>query len=538
MIRFLIRRLATLLPSVFGISLVTFVLVNLAMGNPDAADSGVVSATGTLDRETAQELGRAYGLHLPLFINFSIEDARTRAKRDIRRLADPARKGQAIRSLAGSGGAALPYLAPALSDLEGEQKAAALSALGKIAVRIGIAQAVENSQDPAAFWIRYWSIYGSDFKPVRSARLVRRLIRREDQLALVELRSLDTFCMPEIMDALDMELPPEAQARLVDLAMELTSRDDPLDPSDPKIDREIVINRWMEWWNQRYDLYTTFEGWRTVTGAITETRYFRWLSRFATFDFGVSVRDGRSVRAKIAERLPVTLLLSFLALVAAYAIAIPLGVISAVRHGGVFDRVTTVILFVVYSLPAFWVAMLLLRYVGSSGHLDWFPSQGLSSPGSENWSILRRIGDTAHHLALPVLCLSFVSMAMLARYQRVGMLQVIEKDFMRTARAKGLSKTQVILRHGLRNGVIPVITMMGLQLPYLVSGSVVVERIFGIPGMGLETFEAIRAGDHAWLMAVVTVTAVLTMLGIVLSDLIYAVVDPRIVPGRRLEKLS
>jgi peptide/nickel transport system permease protein len=505
-IRFLVRRLATLLPSVFGISLVTFVLVNLAMSNPDAADSGVVSATGTLDRETAQELGRAYGLHLPLFINFSIEDARTRAKRDIRRLADPARKGQAVRSLAGSGGAALPYLAAALPGLE--------------------------------FWTRYWSIYGSDFTPVRSARLVRRLIRREDQLALVELRGLDTFCMPEIMDALDMDLQPEAQARLVDLAMELTSRDDPLDPSDSKVDREIVINRWMEWWNQRYDLYTTFEGWRTVTGAITETRYFRWLSRFATFDFGVSVRDGRSVRAKIAERLPVTLLLSFLALVAAYGIAIPLGVISAVRRGSAFDRVTTVILFVLYSLPAFWVAMLLLRYVGSSGHLDWFPSQGLSSPGSESWPLLRRIGDTAHHLVLPVLCLSFVSMAMLARYQRVGMLQVIEKDFMRTARAKGLSKTRVIMRHGLRNGIIPVITMMGLQLPYLVSGSVVVERIFGIPGMGLETFEAIRAGDHAWLMAVVTVTAVLTMLGIVLSDLIYAVVDPRIVPGRRLEKLS
>ena len=177
MIRFLVRRLATLLPSVFGISLVTFVLVNLAMGNPDAADSGVVSATGTLDRETAQELGRAYGLHLPLFINFSIEDARTRAKRDIRRLADPARKGQAVRSLAGSGGAALPYLAAALSDLEGEQKAAAPSALGKIAVRIGIAQAVENSQDPAAFWTRYWSIYGSDFTPVRSARCCRPVVR-------------------------------------------------------------------------------------------------------------------------------------------------------------------------------------------------------------------------------------------------------------------------------------------------------------------------------------------------------------------------
>jgi peptide/nickel transport system permease protein len=124
-------------------------------------------------------------------------------------------------------------------------------------------------------------------------------------------------------------------------------------------------------------------------------------------------------------------------------------------------------------------------------------------------------------------------MAMLARYQRVGMLRVIERDYMRTARAKGLSRRQAILRHGLRNGIIPVVTALGAQLPFLISGSVVVERIFGIHGMGFETFEAIRVSDHAWLVAVVTVTAILTILGMVLADVVYAIVDPRIVPGRR-----
>ena len=207
--------------------------------------------------------------------------------------------------------------------------------------------------------------------------------------------------------------------------------------------------------------------------------------------------------------------------------------VSAVRRDGLFDRSTTVILFVLYSLPAFWVAMLALRYLGSSGNLELFPSQGLSTPGSESWPWWQRLGDTAHHLVLPVMTLSFVSVAMLARYQRVGMLRVIETDFMRTARAKGLGRVRAILRHGLRNGVVPVVTMLGLQLPYLVSGSVVVERVFGIPGMGLETFEAIRAGDHAWLTAVVTVTAVLTVIGVVLADVIYALIDPRIVPGQR-----
>jgi peptide/nickel transport system permease protein len=179
--------------------------------------------------------------------------------------------------------------------------------------------------------------------------------------------------------------------------------------------------------------------------------------------------------------------------------------------------------------------MLLVRYLCGAGHLDLFPAQGLATPGAEGWPLWRRLADLAHHLVLPVSCLSFVSMAMLARYQRVGMLDVIDRDYMRTARAKGLSRSAAILRHGLRNGVVPVVTMLGVQLPYLVSGSVVVEQIFGIPGMGLETFEAIRARDHAWLMAVVTVTAILTMAGVVLADAVYALVDPRVVPGRRRE---
>ncbi len=530
MIRFVLRRLLTMIPTVLGISLVTFVLVNLAMGNPDTTDAGA----GAVDRETAEEMGRAYGLHLPLFLNLSIQDVQTRALEDIDRLGDLATRDRAIRSLSRSGGAALPYLAGALPGMNGPQQEGAIEALDGIAARMGLSEGIRASGNPVAFWTRYWDVYGSDFTPVRSSRLVRRVIRRDDQLAVTELKRLDTFCLPELMEGLDATDDPRSLARLVSLACELTARDDGLRGDANALERERVIGRWREWWNQRYDMYTSFEGWRLVTGALTETRYFRWLSRTITLDFGVSSRDGRSIRAKIGERLPVTLLLSILALLAAYAIAIPLGIVSAVKKGGIFDRSATVVLFVVYSLPAFWVAMLLLRYTGSMGHLEWFPSQGLSSPGTEDWSWIERVGDTAHHLVLPVLCLSFVSMAMLARYQRVGMLRVLDQDFMRTAQSKGLSRTRVIMRHGLRNGVIPVITMLGLQLPYLVSGSVVVERIFGIPGMGLETFEAIRANDHAWLMAVVTVTAILTMLGVVLSDVIYALVDPRIMPGRRL----
>jgi peptide/nickel transport system permease protein len=533
MIRFALRRALAMIPTVIGISLVTFAIVNLAMDDPDAGEAWAAGAPA-LDAAAAEDLGRAFGLHLPLFLNLDIEDVRSRAERDIAGLGRDESRPRAVRSLIGTGGAALPYLLPVLSNLEGARQEAALEVLEAFAARIGLLPALEAAPSPVAFWTRYRDVYGSDFTPVRAARLVRRLARRADPLALEELRRLHTFCLPQLLEAIDQEADPEALARLVDLAWELTGREDRVLPGQPAAERERVVTRWREWWAQRYDLFTSFEGFSRISGAVTQTRYFRWLGRIATFDFGVSVRDGRTVRAKLAERLPVTLLLSFCALLLAYLVAIPLGIVSAVGRGGRFDRVTGVVLFVAYALPVFWVALLAVRYLAGSGFLDLFPSQGISTPGAHLWPWYARLLDTARHLVLPVLILALPSLAMLARYQRAGMARVIDAGYMRTARAKGLSRAQCVLRHGLRNGVIPVVTLLGMQLPALVSGSVVVERIFGIPGMGLETFEAIRTGDHAWLMAVVTVTAVLTMVGIVLADVIYALVDPRIVPGRSL----
>ncbi|HUT78697.1 MAG TPA: ABC transporter permease [Polyangia bacterium] len=533
MIRFAARRILAMIPSVIGISLVTFALINLAMKEPDAGEAWSAGSFA-FGASAAEDLGRAFGLHLPLFVNFDIADVRSRAAGDIAGLGREESRQRATRSLIQAGGAALPYLLPALTRLEGAQQAAALETLRALAGRIGLVPDLEAASNPVAFWARYWDVYGSDFTPVRGARLVRRLARRADPLALEELRRLDTFCLPQLLEAIGEETDPAALTRLVGFAVELTGREDRLALGQTPAERERVVLRWREWWAQRYDLYTAFDGFSRVSGAITQTRYFRWLGRVATFDFGVSVRDGRTVRDKLAERLPVTLLLSFFALLVAYAVAIPLGVVSAVKRGSLFDRVATVVLFVAYALPMFWVALLGVRYLTGSGLIDLFPSQGLSTPGSAGWPWYSRLADTAHHLVLPVLTLSLPSLAMLANYQRAGMARVIDADFMRTARAKGLSPLQSVLRHGLRNALIPVVTMLGLQLPTLVSGSVVVERIFGIPGMGLETFEAIRAGDHAWLMAVVTVTAVMTMAGVVLADVIYALVDPRIVPGRGL----
>jgi peptide/nickel transport system permease protein len=162
------------------------------------------------------------------------------------------------------------------------------------------------------------------------------------------------------------------------------------------------------------------------------------------------------------------------------------------------------------------------------GSLDLFPIQGLTTPGAEAWPLASRFFDLLHHLVLPVTCLSYVSFATLSRYQRSATLEVLRQDYVRTARAKGLGEMAVMMRHVLRNSLVPIVTLLGVQIPFLIGGSVIIERIFGIEGMGLETFEAIRARDYNWILAVAFITSILTVTGMLISDILYAVIDPRI----------
>lgn len=257
-------------------------------------------------------------------------------------------------------------------------------------------------------------------------------------------------------------------------------------------------------------------------------QYARWLSRVVRLDFGRSTQDLRPVTEKIGESLPKTLLLSFLALFFSYVIAVPLGVLSAVKRGTLFERVVTVGLFVLYSLPSFWVAVMLLLYFAGGRAFDWFPMQGLTSPGFEGLSFWGKVFDVAWHLVLPVVCLSYASLASISRYMRSGMLEVIRQDYIRTARAKGLPERVVVFKHALRNGILPVVTLLGLMLPHLLGGSVVVERIFGIQGMGLLALEAIFHRDYPMVMGVTTLVALFTMGSTLLADVLYALFDPRI----------
>lgn len=257
-------------------------------------------------------------------------------------------------------------------------------------------------------------------------------------------------------------------------------------------------------------------------------QYWIWLKNFAVLDFGEEfTRPGVQISGELWRRLQVTVPLTLISVLISYLLALPLGILSAVKQGSVLDKITTVVLFMLYSLPTFWAGLMLILLFGASG-LDLLPIMGLHDKDAhllEGWDY---VWDTILHGILPVATLTYGGLAYLSRQMRVGMLEIVRQDFIRTARAKGLPAKVVVFKHALRNSLIPVITVFAQILPVLIGGSVIVEMVFSIPGMGLYAFEGMIKRDYNVVMATTTFSAMLTMAGFLVSDVLYAIVDPRI----------
>ena len=262
-------------------------------------------------------------------------------------------------------------------------------------------------------------------------------------------------------------------------------------------------------------------------------QYWTWLQRIVRLDFGRSFApDGRPVIEKIGERLPVTLLLNVIELLIIVAIAIPIGVASATRQYSTFDKVTTVFVFVGFATPDFWLALLLMMFFGVQ--LNWLPISGLRTLNWEYFSFWKQQADFLSHLVLPVAVATFGGLAGLSRYMRQSMLEVVRQDYIQVARAKGLSERVVIQKHAVRNALLPIVTILGLSLPGLIGGSVIVEYIFAIPGMGQLMVQAVFARDYPVIMGNLVIVASLTLLANLIADISYGLVDPRIrLAGRR-----
>jgi peptide/nickel transport system permease protein len=272
-------------------------------------------------------------------------------------------------------------------------------------------------------------------------------------------------------------------------------------------------------------LWSAADSWRKVPAW---RQYGTWLSRVARFDFDRSFRDDERVIDKIKESLPVTLGLNAIAILLIYFISIPVGVQAAVKRGSFFDVASSFVLFLLYSAPNFWVATLLIMTLSSERNFNWFDCVGMHSANASELAYLPWLKDWGAHLVLPIVALVYAGFASLSRYARTTMLETIAQDYVRTARAKGLSERVVIYKHALRNSMITIVTLVASLLPAMIGGSIIVEQIFSIQGMGQLSFQAILDRDYPVIMATTTFSAFLTLLGVLVSDVLYVVVDPRI----------
>jgi peptide/nickel transport system permease protein len=261
-------------------------------------------------------------------------------------------------------------------------------------------------------------------------------------------------------------------------------------------------------------------------------QYWKWLNRLVRADFGRSFApDGRPVLQKIGERLPVTLFLNVIEMLLIVALAVPIGVFSATRQYSTFDKVTTIFVFVGFATPDFWLALLLMILFGVQ--LGWLPISGLRSLNWEYLTFWRQQWDFLGHLILPISVAIFGGLAGFSRYMRQSMLEVVRQDYIQSARAKGLSERVVIGKHALRNAMLPIVTILGLSLPGLIGGSVIVETIFAIPGMGQLMVQSVFQRDYPVIMGNLVIVSVLTLFANLVADITYGLVDPRIRLGGR-----
>ena len=507
MLRYVLRRALWAIPTLFGVSLVVFLVTTLL---PDPAGDDPDGALNLLEVDPLrfdelEEKRRLHFLDLPRFFNPRPNDVRTRTEEAIGHLV----AGDAVAPLAAHrvsriGGAALPYVLPRLDRLAPSARGRVAVALAPIAERMGLSDArvLRDPEQAALFWQRFWEDRALDFTEPAVHRTVHRLVRHGTDLRERDLVLVDTFVLKEAIEAMETAPNRETLARLSGLLAHATERGYEIAPNAPDSDVERAIADWRAWWFVHQMDYVALAGAERVAASLTETRYGKWMLGAATGELGLSTRDGQPIAEKLSSRAPLTLALTTLAMLLGYALAIPLGVLSAWRRGKSVDAVLAIVLFALYSMPTFLAAQILARLFGGAHANAWT-------------------------LGAPVVALAIGSLATLSRYQRAAMLDVIGQDYIRTARAKGLSTFRVVVVHALRNAMLPTVTLAGLQFPTLLGGAFVIEEVFGLPGLGYETLRAVEAHDAPWLVVIVLIMALVTTLALLASDVAYGLLDPR-----------
>ncbi len=505
MLRYTLRRALWAVPTLFGVSFVVFLLTTLL---PDPAALLTREELRTLRADPPrfmrlEERRRQLFLDLPRVVNVRPQDVRQRVEQALEHLhANDEEAPVAVATLVRIGGAGLPYLLPRLDQLGSDERRRIAMALMPLASRMGIDVAMEPGPDgPVRFWARFWNDRQTDFTAPAVKRNVDRLASRSTEARERELAMVDTFALQELVLAMPRTRDPSALARLTRIASRAAGREGALREDATREEIDAIVADWQSWWFIHESDFVVRDGLERTIASLGDTRYAKWMLGAATGKLGLSSRDKLPLFAKVRDRAPVTLGMTFLAMLLAFTIAVPVGALSAWRRGQAVNRVIAVTLFTAYSLPTFWVAQVLYTFAQARGVAG---------------------------VSIPVLALATTAIATLSRHQRASMLEVIAQDYIRTARAKGVPGFRVAVVHALRNAILPTIALAGLQFPALLGGAFAIEEVFGIQGMGWETLRAIEAHDTAWIVAMVLLSALVTTAMLIASDVAQGLLDPRI----------
>jgi peptide/nickel transport system permease protein len=478
---YVIKRILLMIPTFAAISLVIFVVLNFAPGTP-GGQMQTGEGGGAQDASTAGEQRESYrifkeqfNLDKPVLLNTRYDLGRQEVEISLNNILNeggtvsPALRIQAQEDIENWGRYAVPGLMDILQD---SSSSAALRALAS--QRLTFNAQIQNKM-----------IYQKNLSDEERAE-IKRIAKGNGQVRAWSF-----------------------------------SKDDPA---------EKVAKTTSDWsaWYQANAADWTYGGTDKLSILLLDTRFAKYWENLVKLNFGVSHVDKRPVLNKVFSKLKYSITLSISAVLIIYSISLPLGIWSSIRQNTTADRVVTTFLFMLYSLPSFFVAVFLLNLLTRGTPLQIFPTSGFESLDTSQMTALEHIADVAWHVVLPIFCMSYAALAAISRYARSGLLDVIRSDYVRTARAKGLPESIVILKHAARNGMIPILTLLASLLPALIGGSVVIEVVFGIPGMGSYLFESINVRDYNAVMAVLLISSALTLVGMLISDLSYALVDPRI----------
>lgn len=546
MFKYTIKRLLLLFVTLFGITVITFILTRLTPGEPGGKTVAAANQSQGGIEDQLENNRRNLGLDKPLFLNLRFEDRTYKANQALDDFLRPRKLWQddGRRNL---GRASTICLGPVLDRLSGkpsptwvpkkedpgaspklddENRKRLLDLLPNLTNDPAAAAAAPKDPGQAlGYWVAWYQKNKARYADGAAREAVDAYLAGSKTMDDVRLSG--GYAVPYLMEALGRA--DDGAVRKANQALSGLTGFSYLS-SDAKWaeEKREVLRKWRSMWKRDRVRYVEFGPARHALNILSNTQFGLWAGQVITLDFGESYKHKRSVISLIAQRIPISLTLSGMAILISYFIAVPLGIFSAVRRYTPTDRVITVVLFLLYSLPTFWVAQMLLLTLTGKG-MEKFPTRGLSSDwvnaATPFWVFLK---DRVWHLVLPVVCLSYIDLAFLSRQMRGSMLEVIKQDYIRTAVAKGLSARTVILKHALRNSLIPLLTISASLLPELIGGSIIIEYIFTIEGMGKLAFDAILNRDYPIINAILFFSAFLTLLGILLADLSYALVDPRI----------